>query len=129
MSIETSTTTTARPAGSTQTLCFAAPLLPGTTSTDREEMLSCWQGERSDEHAASRRHHGITRESVWIQGTPSGDLAVVLIESPDLPSALLGLATSTAPFDVWFRAHLMTVHGMDLGAGMALPEQVLGFGD
>ena len=113
----------------TQTLCFAAPLLPGTSSTDREEMLSCWTGERREEHEASRRRHGITRESVWIQGTPAGDVAVVLIESPDLSHALLGLATSGEPFDVWFRTHLLAVHGMDLSTGMSLPEQVLGFGD
>lgn len=111
----------------TQTLCIAAPLLPGTSSTDREEMLSCWHGERSEEHSASRRRHGVTRESVWIQGTPAGDLAVVLIESPDLSHALLGLATSDEPFDLWFREHLLAVHGMDLTAGMSLPEQVLGF--
>ena len=111
----------------TQTLCFAAPLLPGTSSTDREEMLSSWTGERSQEHSGSRRRHGITRESVWIQGTPAGDVAVVLIESPDLSHALLGLATSDEPFDVWFRAHLLAVHGMDLSAGMSLPEQVLDF--
>ncbi len=113
----------------TQTLCFAAPLLPGTTSIDREELLSCWHGERSEEHASSRRRHGITRESVWVQATPAGDVAVVLIESTDLPGALLGLATSDESFDVWFRAHLMAVHGMDLAAGMSLPEQVLDFVD
>ena len=111
----------------TQTLCFAAPLLPGTSTRDREEMLSCWHGTRSDEHAASRRRHGITRESVWIQATPAGDVAVVLIESADLSRALLGLATSDEPFDVWFRDHLLAVHGMDLSAGMSLPEQVLSF--
>jgi hypothetical protein len=127
MTLETSTATI-RPAGSTQSVCFAAPLLPGTTATDREEMLACWQGERSEAHAASRRRHGITREAVWIQAGPAGDLAVVLIESADLPSTLLGLATSSDPFDVWFREHLMAVHGMDLGAGMSLPELVLDFG-
>ena len=110
-----------------QTISFAAPLLPGTTSSDREEMLSCWHGERSEQHAASRQRHGITREAVWIQQTPEGDVAVVLIESADLPAALLGLATSSEPFDVWFRGHLLAVHGMDLSAGMSLPEVVLDF--
>jgi hypothetical protein len=111
----------------TQSICFAAPLLPGATSVDREEMLSCWSGERSDEHAASRRRHGITRESVWIQPTPGGDFAVVLLEADDVSSALLGIATSQEPFDVWFREHLMAVHGMDLGQGMTLPEAVLDY--
>ncbi len=111
----------------TQLVCFAAPLLPGTTSVDREEMLSCWHGERTDEHAASRRRHAITRESVWIQSTPAGDVAIVLIESPNLSGALLGIATSQEPFDVWFREHLGRVHGLDLAAGMALPERVLDY--
>jgi hypothetical protein len=111
----------------TQSVCFAAPLLPGTTSQDREQMLSCWTGERRDEHTASRRRHGITREAVWIQPTPGGDFAVVLLEADDLSSALLGIATSQEPFDVWFRRHLKAVHGMDLSQGMTLPEAVLDY--
>jgi hypothetical protein len=31
------------------------------------------------------------------------------------------------PFDVWFREHLLAVHGMELTAGMSLPEHVLDF--
>ena len=111
----------------TQTVCLAVPLLPGTTSTDREVMLSCWHGERAEEHAASRRLHGITRESVWIQSTAGSDVALVLIESPDVATAMLGLASSQAPFDTWFRDHLRAVHGLDLGDGMAIPEQILDF--
>ena len=111
----------------TQTVCIAAPLLPSTTSLDREEMLSCANGERRAEHTASRRRHGITREAVWIQPTPGGDVAVVLIEAADLSSALLGIATSQEPFDVWFREHLHAVHGMDLSQGMTLPETVLDY--
>lgn len=122
MTITTTTSDTA-----TQRVCFAAPLKPGTTSLDREEMLSCWTGERSTDYVASRRRHGIVREGVWIQATPAGDVAVILIESPDLSSALLGLATSQEPFDVWFRGHVLEVHGIDLAGGMSLPEQVLDF--
>lgn len=113
----------------TQRVCFAAPLRTGTTALDREEMLSCWTGERSEDHIASRRRHGISREGVWIQSTPTGDVAVILIESTDLSAALLGIATSQEPFDIWFRDHLLAVHGMDLSEGMSLPEQVLGFED
>lgn len=110
-----------------QTVCFAAPLLPGTTSLDRDEMMSCWNGERREEHDESRRALGITREAVWIQPTPAGDVALVLIEATDLAAALYGIATSTSPFDAWFRDHLAAVHGMDLTAGMVLPEAVLDF--
>lgn len=54
----------------TQTVCLAVPLLPGRTVADRNAMVSCAAGERRAEHRASRRRHGITRESVWIQATP-----------------------------------------------------------
>jgi hypothetical protein len=111
----------------TQRVCFTAPLLPGTTPLDREAMQSCWTGELNPDYVASRRRHGVVREAVWIQSTPSGDVAVILIESTDLPTALLGIATSQEPFDIWFRDHLLAVHGMDLAQGMSLPEQVLDF--
>jgi hypothetical protein len=121
------TSNTAQTDHETQTICLAVPLLPGTTATDREQMHSCWHGERAAEHAASRRRHGITREAVWIQSSPENDVAIVLIESPDIAAAMLGLATSQAPFDAWFRDHLLAVHGLDLADGMAAPEQVLDF--
>jgi hypothetical protein len=111
----------------TQTVCLAVPLLPGASAVDREEVLSCWRGERSEQHTASRRRHGITRESVWIQSTPAGDVAVVLLEARDIASALLGLATSQEPFDIWFRDHVSAVHGLDLAQGVALPEPVLDY--
>ena len=44
-----------------QTICLALPLLPGTTDTERVEMLACWQGERAEGYRASRARHGITR--------------------------------------------------------------------
>lgn len=111
----------------TQSVCIAIPLLPGMTEADREALASCWTGERRPDHAASRRRHGITRESVWIQETPAGDVAVVLIESDDLRAALGGIATSAEPFDVWFRDHVAAVHGVDLAAGVPLPEQALDY--
>jgi hypothetical protein len=47
------------------------------------------------------------------------------MESTDLAGAMLGLATSNEDFDRWFREHLLDVHGIDLTAGMTLPDQVL----
>jgi hypothetical protein len=108
-----------------QTICFAMPLLPDMTDADRDEMLACWQGHRASAYRASRARHGITREATWIQPTPAGDLAIVLLESDDLAASLFGVATSSDPFDAWFRGHVQRVHGLDLAAGMQLPEQVL----
>lgn len=108
-----------------QSIAFALPLLPDMTDTDRDELLACWKGERAAAHRASRARHGITREATWIQATPTGDLAIVLLESDDLATAFYGIATSDDPFDAWFRGHVLAVHGIDLAAGMQLPEQIL----
>ena len=110
-----------------QAIAFAAPLLPGKTDADREALLSCWQGDRKADHEASRKRLGITRESVWIQNTPGGDVAVVVIEASDIPAAMGGLATSDEPFDKWFREHIREVHGMDLTEGFPPPEQTMDF--
>ncbi|MCB1487391.1 MAG: hypothetical protein KDJ88_08030 [Bauldia sp.] len=110
-----------------QTICFTIPLLPGATDVDRDEMLACWRGDRATQHRASRARHGITREATWIQQTPMGDVAIVLLESDDLAASLSGIAASDEPFDAWFRSHVKTVHGVDLAAGMHLPEQILDY--
>lgn len=112
---------------STQSVAFTVPLLPDMTEVDRAAMHTCWHGERRAEHEASRRRLGITRESVWIQPTSEGDVVVVLLEADDLGAALAGVGSSELPFDSWFRAHSLRVHGIDLAAGFPPPEQVLDF--
>ena len=78
-------------------------------------------------HRASRPRHRITREATWIQPTPAGDVAIVLLESEDLAAPLYGITASRDAFDAWFSGHAQRVHGVDLAAGMHLPEQVLDY--
>ncbi len=111
----------------THSVAFTVPLLPEMTEVDRSAMRSCWQGDRRADHEASRRRFGITRESVWIQPTSDGDVAVVLLEAEDLQRAFGGLGTSDDEFDRWFREHCLRVHGIDLAAGFPPPEQILDF--
>jgi hypothetical protein len=110
-----------------QSVAFAVPILPGRTADDREAMRSCSQGERKQPHASSRARHGITREAVWLQPTPAGDIAVVYLEADDLQAALAGLGSSEEPFDQWFRQMAVDIHGIDLSQGMPLPEQLIDF--
>ena len=110
-----------------QSVGFAAPILPGKTDTEREAMASCAHGERQAAFAASRTRHGISREAVWIQQTPGGDVAVVYLEADDLHAAFEGLGSSEEPFDVWFRGHVRDVHGIDLAQGFPPPEQAVDF--
>ena len=110
-----------------QEIAFTVPLLPGKAEADRQEMLSCWHGARSAAHRASRTRLGITHESVWIQPTPAGEVVVVHLQARDIEAALGGMATSTDPFDVWFREHVSAVHGVDLTQPLPPLEQILGF--
>jgi hypothetical protein len=70
---------------------------------------------------------GITREAVWIQSTPDGDVAVVVPEAHDIEAAMGAMATSDEPFDKWFREHIRDVHGIDLAESAPPPEQVLDY--
>jgi hypothetical protein len=108
-------------------LGFVLPVLPGRTDDDREAMTSCWTGHRKAAFEASRSRHGITREAVWIQALPEGDVAVVYVEAADLAAMFKGLATSEEPFDRWFREYARHVHGVALVDDFPPPEQVLDF--
>lgn len=92
-------------------VAFSIPLLPGRTDAGRAGFESCWVGARREAFQDACRRAGITRESVWIQTGPTGDVAVVYLEADDLPSALGLLATSAEPFDRWLRDHAREVHG------------------
>ena len=110
-----------------QSVGFVLPLLPGRTDEDRAAMASCWNGERKAAYEDARKRAGITREAVWIQPTPGGDVAVVYLEADDLATAFELVGSSEEPFDQWFRAHALAVHGIALEDGVAPPEQVLDF--
>ena len=59
---------------------------------------------------------GTTRETWSLQSTPSGDLVLVWFEAPDIEKAFGSLAESTEPFDVWLRAQVQEINGVDLAA-------------
>lgn len=85
------------------------------------------RGERRAAYEDARRRAGITRETVWIQAAPTGDLAVVYLEADDLDVAFAVIGGSTAPFDRWFRDHVQDVHGVSLADRVVLPEVVLDY--
>jgi len=110
-----------------EAVAFTLPILPGKTDTDREVMHSFWHGERQADFRASRERHGITREAAWIQETPDGNAAIIYLEADNLDAALQGIATSTDPFDRWFRDYVRDVHGYDLEESAPPPELVLDY--
>ena len=110
-----------------QSVAFSVPLLPGKTETELSALESCSHGERRTAHQASRERHGISREAVFIQHTPDGDVEVIYLEADDLQAAFAGIASSQEPFDRWFREHVLDVNGMDLEQGFPPPQQLLDY--
>ena len=55
---------------------------------------------------------GVAREVASLMHTPQGDFVCLFHESEDLAKAFQTIATSQDPFDVWFREHLASVHGL-----------------
>jgi hypothetical protein len=108
-------------------VAFALPLLEGQTEIERSALTSCWTGDRREAHRDARRRAGITREAIWIQPTPSRDLAVVYLEADNLDTASALLRNSSEPFDRWFRDLLRRVHGIAIESGLSPPELVLDF--
>jgi hypothetical protein len=115
------------PPTSGQAIAFVIPYVPRKTDVARSALRSCRQGERRTAYESSRRRLGITREAVWIQQTPNGDVGVVYFEADDMNRAFAGEVASDESFDRWFRELVLDVHGLDLKAGFPPPEQILDF--
>ena len=89
-------------------VAFAAPILPGK--------LEAWKqfndeinGPRRKEFDDQQKRAGITRQRVWLQQTPGGDMALVVQEGEEPQRAMEALATSTDAFDVWFRERIKDI--------------------
>ena len=95
---------------------FFNPIKPNKVA-DWKRYVGEMKTSRNADLKASRGKMGLTKEEVWLQHTPMGDFAVVYWEAPDIGKVLHQLLTSDAPFDKWFRDHvLIEVHGMDPAA-------------
>jgi hypothetical protein len=93
-------------------LAFMAPLLPD--GADRlQELAAALAGPRLAETTALHRRLGVSAEHWYRQATAQGDVVIVYLEGHDLPHTFQALASSQAPFDVWFKAQAKAVHGID----------------
>ncbi len=107
-------------------LAMVLPLLPGKTEGWRRAMAEL-AGPRRAEYAAARRRQGVTRERIWLQPGPQGDLEILYLEVDDPARTFQELAASQEPFDVWFRGFALEYYGLDLTQPLPgpLPEPIL----
>jgi hypothetical protein len=92
-------------AGRDAGLAFAVPLLPGKAGALRAWAREAYDSRRQ-ELAESRRALGATREEVFLNSTPAGDLGVAYLEGKDPVEANRQFAASGTPYDRWFKDRL-----------------------
>ncbi|HSN35533.1 MAG TPA: hypothetical protein VLT34_04225 [Arthrobacter sp.] len=94
-----------------QSITWFTPILPGKLE-EWQAMVEEVNGPRREELAQSYQRAGVAREVASLMHTPQGDFVCLFHESEDLAKAFRTIATSQDPFDVWFRDHLASVHGL-----------------
>jgi hypothetical protein len=100
------------------------PVLPGKTA-DARTFFKQLDGAKRAEFDASERRIGITKELWYLAKLPSGDHVIGYMESADFNRALQSFVVSRDSFDLWFKAEMLAVTGVDLNhppADMAPPE-------
>jgi len=96
----------AEPGGSRGTgLAFAVPLLPGKAGALRGWAAEAFDSRRG-ELTESRLALGQTREEIFLNATPVGDVAVAYLEGKDPVEANREFAASAAPYDRWYKDRL-----------------------
>lgn len=89
------------------------PILPGKVEAWRRFCQEL-AGSRKKQYEASRQRLGVSHESMALMETSFGAMAVTTLEAPDAPRALSALIVSDHSFDIWYRARLNELHGVNL---------------
>ncbi|HEY1295347.1 MAG TPA: DUF6176 family protein [Chloroflexota bacterium] len=100
---------------------FAAPLQPGKTDDARRFAREAYATRRT-ELAEARSADGVTRECVFLNQTPAGDVIVVYLEAANPNDANRRFAESNAPFDRWFKDECKKIFPPFIDFDQPVPE-------
>ena len=103
---------------------FAAPVLPGKMEEYRE-FVEELNTTRKKDYEASRKNAGFSRETVFLQKTPQGDMVVIVQEAENAEKAMESLRELKDPFDVWFFERVKDIHGFDIAGGQMPSNELL----
>ena len=109
------------------TYLIAVPIKAGKTEAWKSYMKEI-TGPRFEEYKAARKKAGIKKEKAYLQHTPQGDMAIVMLGGDNPRKALESFLTSNEPFDKWFRETVLTeIHGMDPSQSIPANEQYIDY--
>lgn len=101
-------------------LAFVAPVMPGAEDKGRAFAKEAFQN-RLQEHTASRRQLGVTREFIMLNHTPDGDVIAVYLEGDDPVEGNRRFAESRSEYDVWFKDQCKEIFPPDIDFNQPLP--------
>jgi len=107
-------------------LAMVLPILPGKTESWRRGVAEL-AGQRRGEFGIARRRQTVTRQRVWLQQAPQGDMEILYFEVEDPARLFEDVATSQEPLDRWLRQFVLEHEGVDLSQPMPgpVPELML----
>ncbi len=107
-------------------LALTFPVLPG--KDERVERLATdLNGPKVAEFRRSQQGLGILKESWFLNRTPLGISVTIYLEATDVARALGTLIASQDPIDLWLKAEVQWITGIDFNAAspLSLPKQLL----
>lgn len=110
-------------------IATAYPVLPGKTEKAKAFMKSLRTTHAKD-FAALEKKLKTTREAVFLQPSPQGDMIIDYFESSNPQKSIEVMAKLNDKFTVWMKEQIRDITGFDVSAVSKepLPEQLLRFG-
>jgi hypothetical protein len=108
--------------GQMNSFALALPILPGKTEVWRH-----WAAELTGSGLADfedyRHRAGLTKENLYLEHSPAGDIAIYYVEGEHPAEELQRFAISNHPFDVESKRKFLEHHGIDFSQPAGpLPE-------
>jgi hypothetical protein len=106
---------------------FVAPIQPHKTEEFRQ-FVTDLSGSRKNEYEASRRELGVSRETIFLQKTPMGQVAIVVQEAQNQEEALASLRNMKDTFNKWYFQRIKDVWDVNfVGPDVPLNELLLDY--
>jgi len=93
-------------------VAVALPILPGQTPA-WQRLIGDLVSNRCAEVDGFHRRFGLSRANWYLNQTPGGDVAIVVLEGPNALEAFNQWGQSQDPFDLWFKREVGALYGID----------------